>query len=221
MSKHAKSFAVIGIGRFGASVAQTLCALGHEVLAIDRDETRIAAIADLVTHAVVADTTDERALKRIGVRNFDCIIISVGDDIRTSILTTVLVKEQGAQFVIAKASDRLHARLLEKTGADKVVLPEHEAGVRLARSLVSGSIIDYLDLSDEYSINETLIPEPWVGRTLVELNVRNRFGVSVIAIRRGEDILVTLDPKAPLRAGDVLVMIGSNESLSRIGHGDV
>lgn len=221
MPKHAKSFAVIGIGRFGASVAQTLCTLGHEVLAIDRDETRIAAIADLVTHAVVADTTDERALKRIGVRNFDCIIISVGDDIRTSILTTVLVKEQGAQYVIAKASDRLHARLLEKTGADKVVLPEHEAGVRLARSLVSGSIIDYLDLSDEYSINETLIPTPWVGKTLVELNVRNRFGVSVIAIRRGEDILVTLDPKAPLHTGDVLVMIGSNESLSRIGHGDV
>ncbi len=221
MPKHAKSFAVIGIGRFGASVAQTLCTLGHEVLAIDRDETRIAAIADLVTHAVVADTTDERALKRIGVRNFDCIIISVGDDIRTSILTTVLVKEQGAQYVIAKASDRLHARLLEKTGADKVVLPEHEAGVRLARSLVSGSIIDYLDLSDEYSINETLIPTPWVGKTLVELNVRNRFGVSVIAIRRGEDILVTLDPKAPLHAGDVLVMIGSNESLTRIGHGDV
>lgn len=221
MPKHAKSFAVIGIGRFGASVAQTLCTLGHEVLAIDRDETRIAAIADLVTHAVVADTTDERALKRIGVRNFDCIIISVGDDIRTSILTTVLVKEQGAQYVIAKASDRLHARLLEKTGADKVVLPEHEAGVRLARSLVSGSIIDYLDLSDEYSINETLIPTPWIGKTLVELNVRNRFGVSVIAIRRGEDILVTLDPKAPLHAGDVLVMIGSNESLSRIGHGDV
>ena len=221
MPKHAKSFAVIGIGRFGASVAQTLCTLGHEVLAIDRDETRIAAIADLVTHAVVADTTDERALKRIGVRNFDCIIISVGDDIRTSILTTVLVKEQGAQYVIAKASDRLHARLLEKTGADKVVLPEHEAGVRLARSLVSGSIIDYLDLSDEYSINETLIPTPWVGKTLVELNVRNRFGVSVIAFRRGEDILVTLDPKAPLHAGDVLVMIGSNESLTRIGHGDV
>ena len=221
MSKHAKSFAVIGIGRFGESVAQTLCTLGHEVLAVDRDEARIAAVADHVTHAVVADTTDERALKRIGVRNFDCVIISVGDDIRASILTTVLAKEQGAQLVIANASDKLHARLLEKTGADKVVLPEHEAGVRLARSLVSGSIIDYLDLSDKYSINETLIPAAWVGKTLIELNVRNRFGVSVIAIRRGEEIIVTLDPKAPLRAGDVLVMIGANESLTRIGHGNV
>ena len=221
MSQKAKTFAVIGLGRFGTSVAQTLCALGHEVLAVDRDENRVAAVADSVTHAIVADTTDERALKRIGIRNFDCVILSVGDDIRASILSTVLMKEQGAPYVIAKASDALHAKLLEKTGADKVVLPEHEAGIRLARSLVSGSIIDYLDLSDKYSITETRIPEKWAGKTLIDLNVRRNYDVSVIAIRRGEEILVTLDPKAPLQRGDVLVMIGTNAGLSRIGHGDV
>ena len=221
MSKKAKTFAVIGLGRFGTSVAQTLCALGHEVLAVDRNESRVAAVADSVTHAMVADTTDERALKRIGIRNFDCVILSVGDDIRASILSTVLMKEQGAPYVIAKASDALHAKLLEKTGADKVVLPEHEAGIRLARSLVSGSIIDYLDLSDKYSITETRIPEKWAGKTLIDLNVRRNYDVSVIAIRRGEEILVTLDPKAPLQRGDVLVMIGTNAGLSRIGHGDV
>lgn len=221
MSQKAKTFAVIGLGRFGTSVAQTLCALGHEVLAVDRDEARVAAVADSVTHAMVADTTDERALKRIGIRNFDCVILSVGDDIRASILSTVLMKEQGAPYVIAKASDALHAKLLEKTGADKVVLPEHEAGIRLARSLVSGSIIDYLDLSDKYSITETRIPEKWAGKTLIDLNVRRNYDVSVIAIRRGEEILVTLDPKAPLQRGDVLVMIGTNAGLSRIGHGDV
>lgn len=221
MSKKAKTFAVIGLGRFGTSVAQTLCALGHEVLAVDRDENRVAAVADSVTHAMVADTTDERALKRIGIRNFDCVILSVGDDIRASILSTVLMKEQGAPYVIAKASDALHAKLLEKTGADKVVLPEYEAGIRLARSLVSGSIIDYLDLSDKYSITETRIPEKWAGKTLIDLNVRRNYDVSVIAIRRGEEILVTLDPKAPLQRGDVLVMIGTNAGLSRIGHGDV
>ncbi|MBQ6692315.1 MAG: TrkA family potassium uptake protein [Clostridia bacterium] len=221
MSKKAKTFAVIGLGRFGTSVAQTLCALGHEVLAVDRDENRVAAVADSVTHAIVADTTDERALKRIGIRNFDCVILSVGDDIRASILSTVLMKEQGAPYVIAKASDALHAKLLEKTGADKVVLPEHEAGIRLARSLVSGSIIDYLDLSDKYIITETRIPEKWAGKTLIDLNVRRNSDVSVIAIRRGEEILVTLDPKAPLQRGDVLVMIGTNAGLSRIGHGDV
>ncbi len=221
MSQKAKTFAVIGLGRFGTSVAQTLCALGHEVLAVDRNESRVAAVADSVTHAMVADTTDERALKRIGIRNFDCVILSVGDDIRASILSTVLMKEQGAPYVIAKASDALHAKLLEKTGADKVVLPEHEAGIRLARSLVSGSIIDYLDLSDKYSITETRIPEKWAGKTLIDLNVRRNYDVSVIAIRRGEEILVTLDPKAPLQRGDVLVMIGTNAGLSRIGHGDV
>lgn len=221
MSKKAKTFAVIGLGRFGTSVAQTLCALGHEVLAVDRNENRVAAVADSVTHAMVADTTDERALKRIGIRNFDCVILSVGDDIRASILSTVLMKEQGAPYVIAKASDALHAKLLEKTGADKVVLPEYEAGIRLARSLVSGSIIDYLDLSDKYSITETRIPEKWAGKTLIDLNVRRNYDVSVIAIRRGEEILVTLDPKAPLQQGDVLVMIGTNQGLSRIGHGDV
>lgn len=221
MSKKAKTFAVIGLGRFGTSVAETLCNLGHEVLAVDRNESRIAAIADSVTHAVVADTTDERALKRLGIRNFDCVILSVGDDIRASILSTVLMKEQGAQYLVAKASDALHARLLEKTGADKVVLPEYEAGVRLARSLVSGSIIDYLDLSDAYSITETRIPEKWAGKTLLELNVRRNYDVSVIAIRRGEEILVTLDPKAPLESEDILVMIGTNEGLSRIGHGNV
>ena len=221
MAQQTSSFAVIGMGRFGTSVAQTLFSLGHEVLAIDKDDGRIAAVADTVTHAVVADTTDERALKHIGVQDFDCVIVSVGDDIRTSILTTVLLKEQGCPFVIAKAADKLHARLLEKTGADKVVLPEHEAGIRLARSLVSGSIIDYLDLSDKYSINEIRIPDGWVGRTLVQLNLRSRLGVSVIAIRRGKEILVTLDPNAPLHAGDVLVMIGATEALNRIGHGEV
>ena len=221
MSKKAKTFAVIGLGRFGTSVAETLCALGHEVLAVDRNESRVAAVADNVTHAMVADTTDERALKRIGIRNFDCVILSVGDDIRASILSTVLMKEQGAQYLIAKASDALHAKLLQKTGADKVILPEYEAGVRLARSLVSGSIVDYLDLSDTHSITETRIPEKWAGKTLIELNVRRNYDVSVIAIRRGEEVLVTLDPKAPLESGDILVMVGTNEGLSRIGHGEV
>lgn len=221
MPQKAKTFAVIGLGRFGTSVAKTLFALGHEVLAVDRNESRIAAIADNVTHAMVADTTDERALKRLGIRNFDCVILSVGDDIRASILTTVLMKEQGAQYIIAKASDALHAKLLEKTGADKVLLPEYEAGVRLARSLVSGNIVDYLDLSDKYSITEARIPQKWAGRTLIELDVRRNYDVSVIAIRRDEEILVTLDPNAPLQSGDILVMIGTNEGISRIGHGDV
>lgn len=212
----AKSFAVIGLGRFGLSVATTLCALGHEVLAVDSDAQRVAAASELVTHAVESDTTDEKALRRIGISEFDCVIVSIGENIRASMLTTVLSKELGAKYVVAKASDELHAKLLQKTGADKVVFPEREGGVRLARSLVSESILDYLDLSDEYSINEAIIPSSWVGKSLIELNVRNAYGVSVIAVRRAGKILVTLDPKAPFLENDVLVMIGGNAGLKRI-----
>ncbi|MEG1548771.1 MAG: TrkA family potassium uptake protein [Clostridia bacterium] len=211
-----KSFAVIGLGRFGTSVAKTLCALGHEVLAVDISSAHVAAVKDDVTHAVQANTTDERALSQLGIRNFDCVVVSVGDDIRSSILTTVLCKELGAKFVIAKASDNLHAKLLTKTGADKVVLPEYEGGIRLARSLVSGGILDYLELSDEYSIHEARIPLQWINKSLTQINVRREYGASVIAIRRGKDIIVSLNPSEPMQEGDILVIIGANTALERI-----
>jgi len=212
-----KSFAVIGIGRFGFSVAKTLCQLGHQVLAVDVNEDHIKMAASYVTHSVQADTTDERALSQLGIRNFDYVIISMGDDIRASILTTVICKEQGAKYIIAKASDDLHAKLLYKTGADKVVQPETEAGIRLAKSLVSENIIDYLELSDEYSVHEIRIPKNWVGKTLAALDIRAKYDVTVIAVRREADIKVTLDPNDQLLAGDVIIMIGSNKGFDKIG----
>ncbi len=211
-----KGFVVIGLGRFGTSVAMTLCELGHDVLAVDVDAARIEAVKDAVTHAVQADTTDERAIAQLGVRNFDMVIISVGDDLRASILSTILCREMGAKRIIAKASDALHARLLEKTGADSVVLPEHESGIRLARSLVSDNILDYLELSDEYSVNEMLIPRRWIGKSLSELNVRREYNASVIGIRRGDNMIISLDPGKPMREGDVLIIIGSNSALDHI-----
>lgn len=212
----AKSFAVIGIGRFGTSVATTLCALGHEVLAIDISQPLVNAIADKVTHAVAADATDERVLKRIGIQDFDCVVVSTGENIRASILTTVLVKELGAKYVVAKASDDLHAKLLYKTGADRVVMPERDSGVRLARSLVLDSVLDYLELSEDISINEICIPLAWVGKSLIELNIRRIYGVSVVAIRRETGLVVTIDPAEPLKKKDVLVMLGKNEKLTAI-----
>ena len=211
-----KSFAVIGIGRFGFSVAKTLCQLGHQVLAVDVNEDHIKMAASYVTHSVQADTTDERALSQLGIRNFDYVIISMGDDIRASILTTVICKEQGAKYIIAKASDDLHAKLLYKTGADKVVQPETEAGIRLAKSLVSENIIDYLELSDEYSVHEIRVPKNWVGKTLADLDIRAKYDVIVIAVRRDADIKVTLDPNDLLLAGDVIIMIGSNKGFDKI-----
>lgn len=211
-----KNFIVIGLGSFGTSIATALCELGHEVLAIDSNAVRVDSIKDHVTHAIQSSTVDEHSLSQFGISNFDCVIVGMGDDLRASVLTTIICKELGAKYIVAKASDALHARLLKKTGADKTIQPEYEAGKRLARSLVSGDLIDYLELSDEYSVNETRIPSAWIGHSLLDLNVRNNYGVSVIAIRRGSDILITLDPHAPLQEDDVLILIGANGPLDRI-----
>lgn len=212
-----KSFLVIGIGRFGASTACTLARMGHEVLAVDHREERVNAVKDEVLHAVVADTTDERVLASLGISNFDCVLICVGDDLRSSILSTVLCRELGAKRIVAKAQDALHAKLLLKTGADQVVQPEHDGGVRLARSIVSENIVDSLDLSEGYSLQEIHVPKHWLGESLVGLNVRVNYGVSVIAIRREGRLLVNMDARAPLLPDDTLLIIGDNKDLERLG----
>lgn len=211
-----KSFAVIGVGRFGGSLALTLTKMGYDVLAIDCDEECISNIADHVTHALVADASEERTLRQLGVSNFDCIIIAMADDLRASILTTVLCKELGAKRVIAKAYDDLHAKLLIKTGADKIIMPERETGVRLAHALVSDSVLDYIELSPDYSITEIRVPRHWIHKTILQNNVRARYRVSIIAIRRDNKVDVSIDADFMLKEGDVLVMIGSNENLKRI-----
>lgn len=211
-----KSFAVIGIGRFGTSVALTLSLMGHEVLAVDTSAAAIDSIADRVTHAIVADATDERVLRRIGIAEFDAVVISVAADIRASILTAMLSKELGAKRVVAKAADDLHAKLLIKAGSDQVVQPERDSGVRLARSIAVDSVLDYFALTDDVSINELRLPYSWAGKSLVQLGIRTRYGVSVIAIKRGEKMIVAIDPNSALEQGDVLVLLGSNHELEKL-----
>ena len=211
-----KSFAVIGLGRFGTSLATSLFAMGQEVMAVDSDAGIVEAIKDQVTYAVQADIRSEKAIEQLGIQNFEVVVISIGSDAQASIMATVLCKEMGAPYVIAKAADRLHAKLLQKVGADKVLMTEREAGARLARSLVRESLIDYLEISDEYSVSEIEVPTSWIGKNLLNLQVRNVYNVSIIAIRRGETILVTINPKAPLQQGDVLIMIGRNEDIEKI-----
>ena len=211
-----KSFAVIGIGRFGTSVALTLSLMGHEVLAVDTSAAAIDSIADRVTHAIVADATDERVLRRIGIAEFDAVVISVAADIRASILTAMLSKELGAKRVVAKAADDLHAKLLIKAGADQVVQPERDSGVSLARSIAVDSVLDYFALTDDVSINELRLPYSWAGKSLVQLGIRTRYGVSVIAIKRGEKMIVAIDPNSALEQGDVLVLLGSNHELEKL-----
>lgn len=211
-----KQFVVIGLGRFGHSVAKTLYALGNDVLAIDSSETRVQEISDSVTHAVQADATDENALKSLGIRNFEVAVIGMGDDIQGSIMATLLVKELGVKYVIAKAQTELHAKVLYKIGADRVVFPERDMGVRVAHNLVSSNILDYIELSPDYSIAEVVALHSWEGKTLRELNMRSEYGINIMAIKRGKEINISPQADDMIMKDDVLVVIGGTEELSKI-----
>lgn len=212
-----KQFVVIGCGRFGASVATSLYSLGYDVLAIDKDGEKIQDISDSVTHAVQADAIDENALRTIGIRNFDVAIVSIGTDIQASIMATLIAKELGVKRVIAKAQNDLHGKVLKKIGADRVVYPEREMGSRVAHNLVSTNILDYIELAPDYSIAEMSTLKEWVGKTLKELKLPTKFGVNVMAIKHGEDINISPYADDKIREEDILIIIGSNEDLRKIG----
>lgn len=211
-----KQFVVIGLGRFGSSVARTLAQKGFDVLAIDANEEKVQTVSSEVTHAVQADATDEEAMKALGVRNFDVAIISIGSDLHSNILATLVMKELGVKYVIAKAQDQLHGKVLSKIGADKIVFPERDMGVRVANSLISSNVLDYIELSPEYTIAEVLASEKLCGHTLQDLQFRTRFGVNVIAIKQGETINVTPIATNEIEEGDILIVMGENESLDRL-----
>ncbi len=211
-----KQFAVIGLGRFGASVAKSLTVMGYEVLAIDEDQERIQEIVNSVTHAIQADATDENALKALGIRNFDVAIVSIGHDMQASILITVILKELGVKYVVAKAQTELHGKVLDKVGADKVVYPERDMGARLAHSLVSSNVLDHIELSPEHSILEVVAPDNMVDKTLKQSALRAVYGVTVMAIKRGKDLIVSPSADEPIRENDILVVIGENDRLHNV-----
>jgi len=211
-----RQFAVIGLGRFGQSVAISLAKMGFEVLAIDTDEEKVNEIVEHVTHAVQIDALDENALRAVGIRNFDVVIVAIGHDMQASILITVMLKEMGVREVVAKARTELHGRVLAKVGADKVVFPERDMGVRVARALVTKNILDQIELSPDYSILELVAPEEFVGKTLEESGIRLKHGVTVLAIRRGADIIISPGGKQVIEPGDVLVTVGRNDRLKRL-----
>ncbi len=208
-----KQFAIIGIGRFGLSIATTLYDMGHEVLAIDKDEDRVQLIADKVTHAVQADATDEHALKALGIRNFDAAVVTIGSDIQSSILVTMLCKELGIDYVLAKAQSELHAKVLYKTGADKVVFPERDMGLRVAQGLVSTNFMDYIELTPHYRLVELVAAPAWEGKSLRDLNIRVRFGVNIMAIRHGDQLNISPQGDDVIHKKDVLVIIGSADEI--------
>ncbi|WP_409228115.1 potassium channel family protein [Gudongella sp. SC589] len=211
-----KSFAVIGCGRFGSAVAKTLFDLGNEVLAIDGDMDVVDNIAGHVTHAIQADVMDEGVLKELGLSNFDVAIVSIGSDLQASIMATLIVKELGVNKIVAKAQSELHGKVLKKIGADKVIFPERDMGVRVAHNLTSNSIVDYIELSPDYSILEIEAIPKWYERNLEELRLRNKYKVTVMAIKRGEEVNVSPGPKFQVQKGDILVALGASEAIDHI-----
>lgn len=211
-----KQFAVIGLGRFGASLATTLANMGYDVLAIDNDEDKVEQIMDKVTHAVQTDALDEESLSALGVRNFDVVVVAIGQDMQASILATVMLKELGVPNVVAKARTELHGRVLARVGADKVVFPERDMGVRVARSLVSKSILDQIDLSPDFSIVELVAAPQFIGRSLAETAMRGKYGANVLAIRRGNDVIISPGANTIIQEGDVLVTIGRTDKLRKL-----
>jgi len=210
-----KEFAVIGLGRFGGSICKELMELGMEVMVIDKNEERVNEYANIVSHAVVGNSVDENVLKSLGIRNFEHVIVAIGDDIQASILTTLILKEMGVNNITVKAQNDYHEKVLKKIGADSIVHPERDMGKRIAHNIVSNNVLDYLELSDEHSIVEIKASSRLAGHTMVDLDIRARYGITIVAIKRGKDIIVSPQANEPIKEDDVLIVIGADSDLNR------
>ncbi len=216
------SFAVIGLGRFGSAMATTLTELGQDVIGIDGNEERVQKHADLISNIAQLDATDERALRQAGIQEVDVAVISIGENIEASLLVVMLAKELGIPRIIAKAVTPLHGRILERLGVSRVIFPEREMAIRLAHSLVVPNVLDYIELSRDFSIIELPAPPEFVGKSLRQLQLRNRFGLTLIAIKRktgtGDGEITNVGPAADdrIEQGDVLALIGSNDRLAQL-----
>ena len=217
-----KQFGVIGLGRFGSAMAMTLTELGHDVIGVDGDEARVQQLADVITHALQIDATDEKALRAAGMQDVDVAVVSIGENIESSLLVVMQLRELNIGTIVAKAVTPLHGRILEKLGVSRVIFPEREMAIRIAHSLVMPNVIDYIELSRDFSIVEVPAPDAFVGRTLKQLELRPRLGLTLVAIKRQGDadrgIVTNIAPAADetIRAGDVLALLGSNERLNQL-----
>ena len=218
LRRESRQFAVIGLGRFGRAVCGSLHKLGYEVLGTDIDEKVVTQVLTqrLASHAIQLDSTEPEALKEAGIYEMDTVVVAIGNYLQESIITTLNVKEAGVEYVVAKASSEIHGKLLQRVGADHVVFPEHEAGCALAETITKPAILERFELDPENSIIEVLIPEAFHNKTLAELELRNSYGVSVLAVGDGEKFSINPDPRQKLSKGLVMVVIGSNKDIQRL-----
>jgi len=211
-----KQFIILGLGRFGSAVATTLVELGYEVLGVDNDEEIVNALKDKITQAVQADITEEKVLAELGVKNFDTAIVSIGSDLETSILVTMMLKEMGLKYIIAKAQNNLHANILQKIGVDKVVFPERDMGARIAQRLINPNIRDYIELEPDYNIIEIEALPDFMDKTLSELDMRNKYGINVLAIKRNNSFNISPRAKDIIKKGDFLIVIGETKKITEL-----
>lgn len=211
-----KQYIVIGAGRFGTSLATSLVEAGQEVMVIDDDEKVIQQLSEVMDNVAIVNATDESALRNIGLRNFDIAIICIGTDLRASIMATLLAKELGVPYVISKATDKLQADVLRKIGADRVVFPEHDMGVKLSKALTFDNLVDYMQLDDTHSIFELTVPVAWVGSSLKELSVRKKYAINVVGIKRGDKFEVPANPNKVFEEDDIIVIAGNTKLIEGI-----
>ncbi|OIO37910.1 MAG: hypothetical protein AUJ75_03490 [Candidatus Omnitrophica bacterium CG1_02_49_10] len=218
-----RQFAVIGCGRFGSGVLETLYTNGRQVLAIDVDEEIIQQVSEYATNAVTVDATDEKALRAVGIENVDCAIVGIGTNLEASIIITLTLKQIGVKEIIAKAVTPNHGMVLKMVGANKVIFPERDMGVRVANSLISSRIVDQIDISDEYGLVEITTPKDFFGKSLSQLDIRAKYGLNVIAIKKkpeqeGQEPQTDIAPHANtvVSSGDTLVVIGTSESIEKM-----
>lgn len=217
MSK--KQVVVIGLGRFGSNVARTLYGMNHDVLAIDNDERVVQEVTGFVTYPVKTDATSEAALRELGVPNFDIAIVAIGSDIQASIMVTVLLKSLEVPYIVARARNDLHGQILGRVGANRVVYPEREMGVRVARNIFNPEVLEYMDLAPDFGISKVKIPDQFHRQTLREAGLagaRDKYGLAVLAVRRGKDLILLPSEEERLQKGDLLVISGRDEHLEKL-----
>jgi len=221
-----RQFAVIGLGRFGSSVAKTLSEKKHQVIAIDPNEAIVQEMSNYVTQAICLDATDQRALKAVGIHNVDVAVCAIGNDLKASILVTLNLKELGIKEIVCKAQDDKHKALLERVGATRVVLPERDMGIRVANSLITSQVVEHIELSEESSIAEVIPPKDFINRSLREADVRAKYGLNVIGIKTREKTyledgkeytneIINISPKAEdiIKKDDILIVLGTNDNI--------
>lgn len=211
-----KQYMVIGAGKFGKSVAESLLSMGQEVMVVDGSEDAIQQLSETIDNVAILDATDEFALKNVGLSNFDVAIIAIGSDLRASIMATLISKELGVPFVISKAKDKLQAQVLEKIGADKVVFPEVDMGEKVAVSLMFDNIVDYMQLDDEHAIFELTVPSSWVGKNMIDMNVRSKFSINIVGIKSEGKFDVPADPNKIFKEDDVIVIAGKIDIIEKV-----